>query len=352
MNKNNHEIIYAGFWRRFSALILDSFLLSILITVFVLLAALIFSPEALQVYFQSEWKASSEGEALFIFLPGENPLSIYMCLLFYGISPVYYVLLTSLYGATPGKRALGIAVLSASSYQKIGIPQSIARFILFGLSLNVIIPFLFQPWAKKRQALHDMIAKTIVIKGKFVRGELTDTDGDWKGIWIVRIIIVSAILFPVVAGFLAAVSIPMYQGYMDQKAKVEAPNTQDWGTVLDGNATPMDDVYKALQSRDFKAAANLIRPIAEEGLVDAQYILATLYSQGKGVPEDPVYAYMWFSLANASGEKSALKLRSKVAKRMTKSEVTRAQELSKECAHKNYPDKKYPKVAGFKAKGC
>ena len=35
------------------------------------------------------------------------------------------------------------------------------------------------------------------------------------------------------------------------------------------------------------------------------YNLARMYSEGKGVEEDKIYAYMWFNLADDAGHSSA-----------------------------------------------
>ena len=60
------------------------------------------------------------------------------------------------------------------------------------------------------------------------------------------------------------------------------------------------------------------------------------YAAGVGVPEDYVYAYMWWNLAAAQGDEKATELKNMVSKRMTPSQIQEAQRFSRECLKKNY----------------
>jgi TPR repeat protein len=60
------------------------------------------------------------------------------------------------------------------------------------------------------------------------------------------------------------------------------------------------------------------------------------YDKGHGVPQDYVYAHMWFNIAASSGHEKASKNRDIVAKRMTPSQIQEAQTLARECVAKNY----------------
>jgi uncharacterized protein len=55
-----------------------------------------------------------------------------------------------------------------------------------------------------------------------------------------------------------------------------------------------------------------------------------MYAQGHGVPQDDVLAHMWFNLAAAIGEKSAVTDRDKAAAQMTPAQVAEAQKLARE----------------------
>jgi hypothetical protein len=75
---------------------------------------------------------------------------------------------------------------------------------------------------------------------------------------------------------------------------------------------------------------------AKQGKVSAQYNLRLMYAKGQGVPQDYIYAHMWFDIAASSGNKDALKNRDIVAKRMTPSQLVKAQDLDRECVRKKY----------------
>jgi uncharacterized protein len=75
---------------------------------------------------------------------------------------------------------------------------------------------------------------------------------------------------------------------------------------------------------------------AEQGKAEAQYNLGIKYAEGQGVPQDNVYAHMWFNLAAVDGSKDASKNRDIIAKRMTTADISKAQSLARECLKKNY----------------
>ena len=62
----------------------------------------------------------------------------------------------------------------------------------------------------------------------------------------------------------------------------------------------------AYERGDYATALREWRPLAEQGNVNAQIALGFTYALGRGVPQDYVMAYMWFTLAAARGHTSAL----------------------------------------------
>ena len=93
-----------------------------------------------------------------------------------------------------------------------------------------------------------------------------------------------------------------------------------------------DDLKKAeiaFEEEEYKTAYKLLLPLAEQGNAKAQSKLGDMYFQGKGVHQDYVLAHMWFNLAAASGDKDAIKGRTKVQKRMVPSIVVKAQEMAR-----------------------
>ena len=60
-----------------------------------------------------------------------------------------------------------------------------------------------------------------------------------------------------------------------------------------------------------------------------------MYDNGSGVLENDVYAYMWWSIAAANEGNNA---KESLAKDMTPQDISKAQDLTRECEKKNYKD--------------
>ena len=54
-----------------------------------------------------------------------------------------------------------------------------------------------------------------------------------------------------------------------------------------------------------------------------------MYKDGRGVPQDDVLAHMWFNLAGSNGHKDAAKKRNMMEKKMTPSQIEKAQEMAR-----------------------
>jgi hypothetical protein len=63
--------------------------------------------------------------------------------------------------------------------------------------------------------------------------------------------------------------------------------------------------------------------------------LGVRYANGKGVPEDDVTAYAWFSIATLHGLADAKNNKRLLTKDMTAEQIAEAQKLSKEMLKKN-----------------
>ena len=90
--------------------------------------------------------------------------------------------------------------------------------------------------------------------------------------------------------------------------------------------------------KDDKEAVKWLRLAAERGEAMAQYNLGFMYGNGQGVIEDNVYAHMWFNIAAANGNEKARDNKGIVVKRMTPQDISKAQDLARECVKKNYKD--------------
>ena len=61
-----------------------------------------------------------------------------------------------------------------------------------------------------------------------------------------------------------------------------------------------------------------------------------MYGNGQVVLRDDVYAHMWWNISASNGVENAAKNRGIVAKRMTPSQLEKAQDLARECVAKDY----------------
>ncbi len=97
----------------------------------------------------------------------------------------------------------------------------------------------------------------------------------------------------------------------------------------------MDEGVAAHKRGDYATALREFRPLAEQGVAEAQYNLGQMYRRGHGVPRDYAKAHLWFNLAASGsppgeGRDRAARSRDKVAERMTPAQVAEAQKLAQE----------------------
>ena len=91
--------------------------------------------------------------------------------------------------------------------------------------------------------------------------------------------------------------------------------------------------------QDYKTAVEWYTLAAEQGHAGAQYNLGLMYAKGQGVLQNYIYAHMWWNIVASNsthGNKDAVKNRDIVAKRMTPSQIEKAQDLARECVAKNF----------------
>ena len=98
--------------------------------------------------------------------------------------------------------------------------------------------------------------------------------------------------------------------------------TPAWADFRDGKA--------AYNRGDYTEAVQEFQPLAEKGDVKAQYWLGAMYTVGFGVPQDDVFAHMWFNLAAGRGSKAAALMRETAAETMTPNDLALARKLARE----------------------
>lgn len=141
--------VFAGFWLRFAAFVIDYFLLMFLN--YVVAGALSLQMPVLFRHARSPF-------AMVFFMGGES------FALNTAIGWLYYALMeSSRYQATLGKVALGLAVTDLSG-NRITFGRATGRYFAKFLSYVLYIGFIMIGVTEKKQGLHDIIAGTFVIR--------------------------------------------------------------------------------------------------------------------------------------------------------------------------------------------
>src|SRR5689334_2503681 len=66
-------------------------------------------------------------------------------------------------------------------------------------------------------------------------------------------------------------------------------------------AQTVQDALEALKKQDYQTALRILRPLAEQGDVQAQFNLGAMHEQGLGVPKNDAEAVNWFRKAAEQG---------------------------------------------------
>jgi TPR repeat protein len=82
--------------------------------------------------------------------------------------------------------------------------------------------------------------------------------------------------------------------------------------------------------QDYAEAAQWFERAANQGYARAQRNLAEMYATGQGVKRDYVQAYKWFSICAASGNQTCADHRDWAAKKLSGSKLSAAQRLASE----------------------
>lgn len=167
---------YSGFFRRALALIID------LMIVF-LPTALVFGP---MVTFQAVSGGGPKNlSTLQAGVLGATIFSWQLVLLI--LMWLYFAIWESgTKQSTWGKRLLGMKVVGANG-GRIGFGRATARFFAKIISYMILyIGFIIMPFTNRKRALHDIIAKTCVVKKSFEQGqELPETKTHW--VWLILV---------------------------------------------------------------------------------------------------------------------------------------------------------------------
>jgi TPR repeat protein len=86
--------------------------------------------------------------------------------------------------------------------------------------------------------------------------------------------------------------------------------------------------------QDYTEAANWFRRAAEQDYQKAEHNLGAMYGAGKGVKRDYIQAYKWLNICAGKGDAGCASQRDLIAKKLKPGQITQAQRLSTEFSPK------------------
>ena len=182
--------IHAGFWRRCAAYLLDALIIGVLgwlVGVLFLIGGLV---------------SSGDPRSMMVAVALNYAIAIAIGWLYYALQE------SSSAQATLGKRALGVKVTDLVG-QRIGFARASGRY--FGKILSSLIlgiGYLLAGWTARKQALHDMLAGTLVVFGSVQPGQPLPTVRPPMPAygWIINILFLLTLGLGALALWLAAAS--------------------------------------------------------------------------------------------------------------------------------------------------
>ncbi len=150
---------YAGFWLRFVAVIIDGIILGIL--QFVVLAPIL---AAIGIGVSEDITSAAESDPVAL---AAKIMAVFSTVGLIGqvVNVLYYSFMeSSKYQATIGKLALGLIVTDMNG-EKLDFVKALIRNVSKIVSTVIfLVGYLLAAFTEKKQALHDMIAGTLVVK--------------------------------------------------------------------------------------------------------------------------------------------------------------------------------------------
>ena len=108
------------------------------------------------------------------------------------------------------------------------------------------------------------------------------------------------------------------------------------GFAVSANAGPFEDAFAAFARQDYVTAVKLYRVAADQGNASAQNNLGLMYEDGQGVTQDDIKAHMWLNISAMAGNEKAKTARDIVAKKMSQTQIEKAQEMARRCQSSNF----------------
>ena len=199
------EYAFAGFWKRFIAYIIDAILFSLAFALIIsMLGGSIFS-------FNSESPTAFGAAGIY--------------LMDYPAWWLYFALMESSNSqGTIGKKIMGIKVTDREG-QPVRFAQATGRHFSAVISQMIFsIGYLMAAFTARKQALHDMVAGTLVVNSRYGPAQVkvaNESPGTGMSVGSIIAVVLLVLIIPV-GGILAAIAIPAYQDYTIRSRVVEA----------------------------------------------------------------------------------------------------------------------------------
>lgn len=253
---------YSGFWIRFAALFIDGIALFAINMVLTMIMGGLIAV------------GGADNPAVMLPIVGGYYLVIF------GVSWAYFALQeSSAAQATLGKRALGLVVADVDG-ERISLARATGRWAAHGISnLTLLIGYVIQPFTGNKQALHDMIAGTVVMNKQTVGqvgGQGTAKPNN-NGAVIVIVAVVAVFAVIAVIGILAAIAIPQYSEYQNKAlVKLAQSDARNATIALMGYSQDHTEPPSSIDDLSIKSSPNVELKLLD----DQQGVKATITKSG------------------------------------------------------------------------
>ncbi|WP_342316634.1 RDD family protein [Lysobacter sp. FW306-1B-D06B] len=204
------EVVYAGFWKRLAALMIDALVVTIAYYI-ALFAGLI----AFGVGASGLFSGNPSGS------PGTIALLMAVIYLAYPvISGLYYIgMESSSTQATLGKMAVGIKVADDAG-RRLAPGRALGRWAAHLLCyLTLYIGYIMAAFTQRKRGLHDMVAGTLVVD-RWAYTAHPERQQRGLGVVAIVVLILGALATLAYIGIVAAIALPAYQDYVNRAAGV------------------------------------------------------------------------------------------------------------------------------------
>jgi uncharacterized RDD family membrane protein YckC len=145
VEETTDNVVYSGFWRRFAALLIDSVIVGLVILIL----------------------SAAMGFSLGVGGVGGAGASAYGILISIAAPWLYWAgMESSKHQATIGKMALGMAVTDQFNNRISFLRATVRYFGKILSTLTLLVGFIMAAFTRRKQALHDMLAGSLVVNAE------------------------------------------------------------------------------------------------------------------------------------------------------------------------------------------